>query len=205
MDILLYLIICIPGILLATTTHEFTRAAVSTRLGDYVPKEKGRLTLNPFKHFEPIGFILMLSTGFGWGKPVETSSLYYKNRKRDMLIAAIAPSVINLLMALFLTVFYKLSLNAGASYAVVLSTILSKCIYFNVSLAVYNIVPITPMDGLKVISHIIPANQYFKYLQYEKIVQVLFLIFLFMGFVSNFFNTIIYFIIYVFRLAIFFI
>ena len=205
MEILLFLLICIPGILLATTTHEFTRAAVSTKLGDYIPKEKGRLTINPFNHFEPIGFILMLSTGFGWGKPVETSSLYYKNRKQDMLKVAIAPSLANLLMALIFTVFYKIFLNINFPFATVLVTVISKCVYFNISLAIYNIVPISPMDGLKIMSHIIPANQYFKYLQYEKIAQVLFLIFLFMGFVTGFFNVIIYFIMYVFRMAIFFI
>ena len=78
---LLAILLGIPAIMVATTIHEFTRAAVSTALGDKIPKEEGRLTLNPIKHFEPIGLIIMLACGFGWGKPVNTSSLYYKNRK----------------------------------------------------------------------------------------------------------------------------
>ena len=79
---LLLMAIGIPGILVATTIHEFTRALLSTIFGDNYPKSQKRLTLNPIRHFEPIGFLMMFySGGFGWGKPVETSALYYKNRK----------------------------------------------------------------------------------------------------------------------------
>ena len=85
MDTLLVMLLGIPGIIVATTVHEFTRALLSTIFGDNYPKSKGRVTLNPVKHFEPIGFLMMFySGGFGWGKPVETSALYYKNRKRRM-------------------------------------------------------------------------------------------------------------------------
>ena len=81
----LVILLGIPGILVATTVHEFVRALTSTVLGDTYPKSQGQVTLNPVKHFEPIGFLMMLySGGFGWGKPVETSALYYKNRKRDI-------------------------------------------------------------------------------------------------------------------------
>lgn len=80
-------LVSIPGIIVATTVHEFTRAAVSTALGDTLLWNRGRSTLNPVKHFEPIGFLLLFySGGFGWGKPVDTSALYYKNRKRDTLL-----------------------------------------------------------------------------------------------------------------------
>ena len=76
----LVILLGIPGILVATTVHEFVRALTSTVLGDTYPKSQGQVTLNPVKHFEPIGFLMMLySGGFGWGKPVETSALYYKN------------------------------------------------------------------------------------------------------------------------------
>ena len=74
---LVMLFLQIPAVIIAATVHEFTRAAVSTVLGDKKPKNEGRLTLNPVKHFEPIGFILMWATGFGWGKPVNTSALFY--------------------------------------------------------------------------------------------------------------------------------
>ena len=77
MNQLIVFLLGIPAIMIATTIHEFTRAAVSSSLGDKLPREQGRLTINPLKHFEPIGMILMLACGFGWGLPVNTSALYY--------------------------------------------------------------------------------------------------------------------------------
>ena len=80
---LLILVLQAASVLVATTLHEFVRAVTSTLLGDKKPRQDGRLTLNPVRHFEPIGFILAFLTGCGWGKPVETSALYYKNRKQN--------------------------------------------------------------------------------------------------------------------------
>ncbi|MEA5082661.1 MAG: site-2 protease family protein [Lachnospiraceae bacterium] len=177
MNTIIDLLLRVPCILFATTLHEFVRAAVSTALGDKKPKNEGRLTINPVKHFEPIGFILFLATGFGWGQPVQTNALFYKNRKRDTLITAISPSVANLLAAML----FAILLRTTNVQSTVIKIILISLIQFNVSLAVYNIVPITPMDGLKVLSTVMPANTYFSYIQYEKIVQMLFLFLLFLG------------------------
>ena len=106
MNQLIALLLSVPGILVATTIHEFSRAAVSTALGDRLPRINKRFTLNPFNHFEPIGFILMIVTGFGWGKPVATSASGYKDRKKGSLLTAILPTVINFLIApLFLFLY----------------------------------------------------------------------------------------------------
>lgn len=177
MNTIFVLLIQVPCILFATTLHEFVRAAVSTALGDKKPKNEGRLTINPMKHFEPIGFILFLATGFGWGQPVQTNGLFYKNRKRDTLITAISPSVANIVAAVLFALFLKINVTQSA----ILSIFLVSLIRVNVSLAVYNVVPITPMDGLKVLSAVIPSNSYFSYIQYEKIIQMLFLFLLFLG------------------------
>ena len=191
---LIYILFSIPGIIIATTLHEFVRAAVSTYFGDTLPKQKGRLTLNPIKHFEPIGFILMLSTGFGWGKPVDTSSLYYKNRKRDTLLTAILPTIANLIFAILISIIVFLLMNYAQNYIL---NILTLIVYYNISIAVYNIVPVSPMDGLKVLSNIMPSNQYFKLMQYEKIIQILFLLLLFMGLGDFIFSPIINFIYFI--------
>lgn len=180
----------IPCAIFATTIHEFARALTSTMLGDKKPRNEGRLTLNPAKHFEPIGFILMWATGFGWGKPVETSQLFYKNRKQGVLITAIVPSAVNIVFAVIFAMVIKV---VGTELSAV-SVILANLVRFNVSLAVYNLVPVTPMDGIKVLSAVMPANTYFRYIQYEKIVQMMFLLLLFMGYTDIIFVPVINFI-----------
>lgn len=207
------IVFSIAAIFIAITIHEFTRAAVSSALGDTIPKRDKRVTLNPFKHFEPIGFILMLATGlgglmsissglvftaggFGWGNPVDTSALYYKNRKRDTLITAVVPTIANLIAAF---VFFLVSKFSGESLSFFCSIV---CAY-NLSLVAYNLVPISPMDCLKVLSVVMPANQYFKYLQYEKIVQMLFLLILFTGRLNGFFGFIISRILFLFQIVVF--
>ncbi len=185
---LILFLVGIPGMLLATTAHEFARAALSVAFGDNYPKSQGRLTLNPIRHFEPIGFLLLYySRGFGWGKPVETSALYYKDRKRDTLLVAILPSVINLLLGLLFLLAYRLVPGGEVVQAVIYYVA-----YYNIALAVYNILPVAPMDCVKVLSVLLPANQYFKYMQNEKLIQMIFLFLLFFGVVTGFMNVLIY-------------
>ncbi len=180
MDYLIIFLMGIPAIMVATTIHEFTRAAVSTHFGDKLPKEQGRLTLNPLKHFEPIGLIIMLACGFGWGQPVNTSSMYYKDRRKGVLITAIAPTVANLIFAF---VFMFLASIINIYY---LSVFFMKITYFCCCLVIYNLVPVAPMDCLKVLAVILPANTYFKFMQYEKTIQMVFLLLLFLGLSSVF-------------------
>ncbi len=172
-------------VLVATTLHEFVRAVVSTLLGDKRPKDDGRLTINPAKHFEPIGFILAFLTGCGWGKPVETSALYYKNRKQGVLITAVMPTVANVVLAFVCGRLLKLPMGDWGSI------VLAYLVQVNVALAVYNLMPVTPMDCLKVLSAVLPANTYFSYLQYEKMVQMVFLLLLFFGYTRVVFQPII--------------
>ena len=183
----IYLILKIPAILIATTMHEFTRALTSTLLGDKKPKKDKRLTLNPLNHFEPIGFFIAFATGCGWGKPVDTSALFYKHRKLGILVTAIVPSVINMVIAIIAALLYK----AFFSFNIYVNTFLYYTIYHNIALAVYNIMPVSPMDGQKILSCILKPDNFFKYLQYEKIVQVIFLLLLFMGYTDMVFDPII--------------
>ncbi len=176
----------IPAVILTTTIHEFVRAAVSTILGDKKPKNEGRLTINPLNHFEPVGFILMWATGFGWGKPVDTNPMFYKNRKRDSIIVALAPSVANIIIAVIASFLYKVTNgNSQSLVGTLIPMFFIVLKRFNICMFVYNIIPITPMDCVKVLSCVMPANTYFKYIQYEKIIQMAFLLFLFMGYVSR--------------------
>ena len=188
---LLLMAIGIPGILVATTVHEFTRALLSTIFGDNYPKSQKRLTLNPARHFEPIGFLMMFySGGFGWGKPVETSALYYKNRKTQTLLVAILPSVVNLVLGIvFMGVYVMLKRSGSNAYLIALLNYLA---YYNVGLALYNCLPVAPMDCVKVLAVMLPANQYFKLMQNEKMIQMIFLFMLFFGLITGWMDTLIY-------------
>ena len=134
-------------------------------------KAKDRWTADhqPGQTFEPIGFILALLTGCGWGKPVETSALFYKNRKAGVLMTAVLPTVANVALAFVCGRLLKLPMGYWAGI------VLAYLVRVNVALAVYNMMPVTPMDCLKVLSVVLPANTYFSYLQYEKLVQMVFL------------------------------
>ena len=188
---LLLMAIGIPGILVATTVHEFIRALLSTIFGDNYPNSQKRLTLNPIRHFEPIGFLMMFySGGFGWGKPVETSALYYKNRKTQTLLVAILPSVVNLVLGIvFMGVYVMLQRSGGNAYLVALLNYLA---YYKVGLALYNCLPVAPMDCVKVLAVMLPANQYFKLMQNEKMIQMIFLFMLFFGLITGWMDTLIY-------------
>lgn len=192
----LVLLVSIPSILVATTAHEFTRAAVSCALGDNYPKSDGRLTLNPFRHFEPIGFLLLFySGGFGWGKPVETSALYYKHRKRDTLLTAILPSVVNLALGIiFLGLYIGISGKLSNTYSLG-ALFLNSLFRYNFGLAVYNLLPVAPMDCVKVLSVLMPANTYFRYMQNEKLIQVGFLLLMFFGLITGIMDVVIGFVI----------
>jgi M50 family peptidase len=120
---------------------------------------------------------------------VETSGLYYKNRKRDTLLVAILPSVVNLLLGM---VFLGVYVNFGGNVNAHVANILNYLCFYNVGIAVYNLVPVSPMDCVKVLSVVLPANKYYSYLQYEKMIQMIFLFLLFLGFFGNIFGTITY-------------
>lgn len=197
------LLLSIPGVLIATTFHEFIRAVVSSHFGDVLPKNNGRLTINPVRHFEPIGFLLLLATGgFGWGKPVETSALYYKNRKKDTLLTAILPSVGNLIIAFIALIAYKVCDEATVPYLAIFLFVTAR---YNVALAVFNVLPVVPMDCVKVLAVAMPANQYFQYMQYEKVIQIGFFILLTMGFFGGFFQYIVQYILQFLETLLFFI
>ena len=187
----LLMVIGIPGILVATTIHEFTRALLSTIFGDNIPKSQKRLTLNPIRHFEPIGFLMMFySGGFGWGKPVETSALYYKNRKTQTLLVAILPSVVNAILSIVFMGIYVMQRNSGGNAYLI--ALLNYLAYYNMGLAMYNLLPVAPMDCVKVLAVVLPANQYFKLMQNEKMIQMIFLFMLFFGLITGWMDTLIY-------------
>jgi Zn-dependent protease len=141
----------IPGILLGFTVHEFLHAYTAYRLGDSTAKDEGRLTLNPLKHIDPWGFLLLAVAGFGWAKPVRISPERFSRPRRDEILVSLAGPVSNLALAFVLALALK-GLLAGdllgsgiAGYET--ANVLLTAVFVNLGLFVFNMIPIPPLDG----------------------------------------------------------
>ena len=154
--------------------HELAHGWVAYKLGDNTAKREGRLTFNPIAHIDLIGMIMILLFGFGFAKPVPVSMRNLKNPKRDMALVAIAGPAANVVLA-FISVFFYYMLGAFAGDSLiggVLRLFFLYSGYINVSLAAFNIIPIPPLDGSKVLAAFLPNKAYFKYMQFERYAMI---------------------------------
>ncbi len=169
--------------LLALSVHEAAHAYVAYKLGDHTAKAAGRLTLNPIAHLDPMGTILFLLVGFGWGKPVPVNPHFFKNPERDNALTALAGPVSNLLLATiaFLALKFILQMTPGSVLALLqshthpniflafLCDFLLKFIFVNLGLMAFNLLPVAPLDGSKILSYFIPLrfqDAYDQYMEY---------------------------------------
>lgn len=143
------LVLLIPVLLFALVFHEFSHGWVANRLGDPTAKNQGRLTLNPMAHLDPIGSMMILFVGFGWAKPVPVDSRYLANPRKDMMKIAFAGPASNLLLAFIGGILIRITGYAGP-----LSSMLILFTQINISLAVFNMIPIPPLDGSQIFSGI---------------------------------------------------
>ena len=143
------LVLLIPVLLFALVFHEFSHGWVAYKLGDPTAKNQGRLTLNPIAHLDPFGSMMILFVGFGWAKPVPVDSRYLANPREDMMKIAFAGRAANLFLALIGGVLIRLTGYAGP-----LTSMLILFTQINISLAVFNMIPIPPLDGSQIFSGI---------------------------------------------------
>lgn len=159
-----FLLIFVPVILFSLTIHEYAHAYIANKLGDDTAKRLGRLTLNPLKHLDPIGTILLLLVHFGWAKPVPVDPRNFKDPKKDMLYVAIAGPISNIITAIIsgillkFIVFNLASAGAFGAYTVPLIQFLVWMIFIGVVLAVFNMLPIPPLDGSRVLYGLLPDH-----------------------------------------------
>jgi len=152
----------IAGLLItAISFHEFAHAFVADRLGDPTPKLMGRLTVNPLAHLDPIGSLLMLVTGWGWGKPVPYDPFNLRNPIRDAALISFAGPGSNLVMAIIASILLRIIISVGTGGPLgIIYEIVNLFIYFNVLLALFNLIPIHPLDGFKIVAGFLPRKYY---------------------------------------------
>ncbi len=188
-------IILLPIRLIAIIGHELGHAWVSTKLGDPTPRNTGRLTINPLAHLDFYGTLLMLFTGFGWAKPVMINPMYYKDRKKGTALVSIAGPLANLVMATVGMIIYALLVvlhaKMGLSKSIfgALSNIAYVFIYTNLCFMVFNLIPIPPLDGSKVLGMFLPDRTYYKMLEYEQFSMILIMVLSLSGAFSRIIGT----------------
>lgn len=178
--------------------HEFAHAWVALKCGDRTAMYKGRLTLNPLAHIDPIGAILLLFTGYGWAKPVPINPLSFKHYRRDYALTAAAGPISNIIVAFIAMIVLRILLgvsdnymmedgvlyyitgtnNTGMYYAV---TFFYFIVLVNIGLAVFNLIPVPPLDGSKIISYFTSAKYEMFLAQNQMIIYVIFMALLFVG------------------------
>lgn len=155
----LYIVI---AILIALTFHEFCHAWTSTKLGDPTPESLGRLSLNPLAHLDLMGTVFLLIVGFGWGKPVPFNPRYFKNPRRDIFLTAISGPVANFILAIFFAIPFRIGSMIGLDFAsTTFGPLFIYILYINITLGIFNLLPIPPLDGSKMLYLFLPV----KYIQ----------------------------------------
>lgn len=193
------ILLCIPAALIALTVHEYCHGYVAYRLGDPTARSLGRLSLNPLKHLDPIGAVLMIVCGFGYAKPVPINPRYFKNPRKGMALTAAAGPLANFLLAFLGALLYQLTLLllpiAGTEFllrfVLFLASFFATFHYLNLSLCVFNMIPLPPLDGSRIFYIFLPPKLYFRVMKYERIIMIVLLVALGLGAFSGLIHVIV--------------
>ena len=184
---LLTLLIVAAASLLCITLHELSHGLAAWRLGDPTAKNAGRLTLNPIKHLDPIGLLMMLVARVGWARPVPVDMRYFRRPKRDMAITALAGPAANFATALAAVALASLIWHFAPLGRVSLLALcfLSNMALLGVGMGLFNLIPISPLDGSKILFALLPNRAYYQILRYERFVGIALILLVLLGVFSR--------------------
>ena len=197
---ILDLLLTLPGILIALTFHEFAHAWVAYKLGDNTPKYQGRINLNPLSHIDPVGFVFLIVAGFGWGKPVQIDPRNFNGKyslsKSEAIVSAAGPIMNFILAFVFLIIYYLLfsvtNIIDGLSmqWQLIIYQLILYTISINIGLGVFNLIPIPPLDGSKILMHFLPYNAKQWFYNNQQIFYIIFVVIWISGLSSVILNPI---------------
>lgn len=182
MEWLIETLVWLPAILVGLTFHEFAHGLVAHRLGDSTPARQGRLTLNPLPHIDWLGFLMLMVFKFGWAKPVQVNPYNFQNisQKTGMMLVSLAGPGMNLIIALLSMAALKMLIPyQDATWAAIIIPLFIPLIYINLILAAFNLLPVPPLDGSKILAGILPdagANWLYSLEQYGPLILLLLIV-----------------------------
>lgn len=184
-DIAVYIVSALAVVFFTMPIHEFAHAFVGVKLGDNTPRWQGRYTLNPFAHIDYFGALCIIFFGFGWAKPVQINHNNLKKPKRDMAIVAAAGPISNLIVSFIsliiiniIMVVFKFSLSTVLGYILMFFSFIAQ---INVYLAVFNLIPVPPLDGSRILTAFLPYKYYYGIMRYERYIYIALIAVLYLG------------------------
>ena len=201
LEIFIQVIATVAAVVICLVVHEVCHGLAAYALGDPTAKRMGRFSFNPVRHIDPIGGLMLLFVGFGWAKPVQVDSRYFQNPKRDMALTALAGPISNFIMAfiaagILLSTFETVVIDGNIRFYVVdgifknaMFSFLQALVFLNIGLGVFNLIPIPPLDGSKVLATFLPSRIYWAYMQYERYGMFVLLFLMMTGSLSDFLGS----------------
>ena len=191
-DLPVYLL-SLPVLLMAFSVHESAHGLMAYKLGDPTARNLGRITLNPLKHLDPLGTICMIVAHVGWAKPVPIQPRNFRNPKRDMALTGAAGPLSNLCLALLHIIVLRIVMLIGTDFTASVGFMIAALFLFllylgvvmNISLAIFNLIPVPPFDGSRIFYAFLPTKWYFSVMRYERYIMIAFLLLFALGALSG--------------------
>lgn len=169
----------LPAVFVGFSFHEYAHALAAYHMGDNTAKNNGRLTIDPMAHIDPLGILMLIIFKFGWAKPVPINPANFKNRKKGILLVSLAGPMMNFAIAIITLLIYGLMYLKFGIKNVILDRIIINVYFINIGLGIFNLIPLPPLDGSKILAGLLPTKIEYKFYQYEQYSYILLLILIF--------------------------